>query len=99
MNTYYKKYATIQWKGKQSSSLLNKSSHNNVSIAKWDQDIWGQPPSQLPHYPSEHEWPIQVHYFAEIIFSVNEVVENTKKAAFAFASRCLPHIDRYKIGS
>ena len=58
-----KKFATIQWHCKQLSSLLNKSSHNNILIAEWDKDIYGEPPTQLPgpHHPCEHQRPIQVH--------------------------------------
>ena len=58
-------------------SLLRKSSHQNIAIAEWKLDTFGQPHLRLPdpHYPSEHKRPVQIKYFAQVVYSINKTIE------------------------
>ena len=103
INSCFKQYSSIQISGKMFNSCMKKSSHNFISLALWDVDIFGRPRSQLPRPDiqdaNEHIRPIEISYFATISYIYNiDGVEKDGSETFAIASWFLPHPNRYILG-
>ena len=99
VNSCFKQYSYLQIHGKMFHTCMKKSSHNFISLAEWDINIFGQPRSRLPkptfQDKDQHIRPIEVHHFAKITYTVEDT---DYSETFAVASWFSPHPDRYKLG-
>lgn len=102
VHSCFKQYTGLQISGKAYNSRLNRSSHNYVSLAMWDTDVFGAPPSRLPQPVTqdkdEHKRPIEISYFATITYTLDNADSNLSSETFAIASWFSPHPRRYEIG-
>lgn len=103
INSCFKQYSNIQISGRMFNSCMKKSSHNFISLALWDVDIFGRPPSRLPQPDiqnrDEHVRPIEIHHFASISYTYTvDGTEIDSSETFAVASWFSPHPNRYKLG-
>ena len=94
VNSCFKQYTGLDISGKTFNSCLKKSSRNYISLALWNTDVFGAPPSRLPppdiQDKDEHIRPIEIDFFATITYTL----DNTKSSSsetFAVASRFSPH--------
>ena len=101
VNSCYKQYTSLVISGKTFNSCLKRSSHNFISLALWDTDVFGTPPSRLPQPiiqdKDEHIRPIEISYFATITYTIEDD-ENNFSETFAVASWFSPHPSRYELG-
>lgn len=103
INSCFKQYSNIQISGKMFFSSMKKSSHNYISLALWDVDMFGRARSRLPQPDiqdkNEHVRPIEIHYFASISYVYSHVgAEVNGSEVFAVASWFSPHPNRYMLG-
>lgn len=96
VNSCFKQYSSIQISGK-----MYNSTYSFISLAQWNVNMFGTPPSCLPQPTipvangDEHIRPVEVHYFANIPYSHGK---DSSSETFAAVSWFAPHPNRYEIG-
>ena len=75
VNSCFRKYSNVSILGVNYASTSRKSSHKNIAIAEWKSSIFGPPHSSLPgpYSPDEHKRPIEIAYFAEVMYNINNL--------------------------
>ena len=98
INSIYTKFSTVTLKGKVFSSA-GKKSKPVIAMALWEEEVHGKQPTPLPdpHERNANIHPVNVHYYAEILYSVDGAT--TQTSVLAFVSWFLPHPQRHTMGA
>lgn len=96
VNSVFMKYSSVIMKGKKFSST-GKKTKPVIVMALWDEAVYGNPPTTLPgpHDRNANIRPVNVHYYAKILYSVDD---STDEIILAFVSWFFPHPHHYALG-
>ena len=98
VNSTFKKYSSITFRGKTFSSSGKRKGTPYVLMANWKESTYGTPPTPLANSlleSSSNTRPIDAHYYVEASFLVNEEISSL---FLAHVSWMYPHSERYTIG-
>lgn len=99
INSIFCKYLSVSLKGKVFHSS-GKKSKPVIAMAKWDQDLYGLPPTPLPQSNSlvdttDYVRPVDIKFYASITYTTES---ESKQLFVAFVSWFFPHPERFSLG-
>ena len=100
-NSTYLRYYSVTINGKVYGSSENKSTPF-VAMARWEDTIYGPPPTTLPNrgHPDAKFRPVKIHYYVKASFSVptDEQSPSITSYLLAYVSWYYPHNDQQLLG-
>lgn len=99
VNSIYLKYSSISIRGREFNSSGKRTRAAAVSLASWDNDLFGDPPTHMPNTVynvlSANVRPVNIHHYMKVNFTVNS---SAASLIFAQVSWFFPHPDRNAFG-
>ena len=98
VNSIFCKHSSVSLKGKVFCSS-GKNSKPTVAMAKWDENLYGLPPTPLPDSDSLVDnnsiRPVDIKYYANVSYTFNSEL---RQLPLASVSWFFPHEERYAFG-